>query len=278
MLSPGHAQEMVSFSQGETSYKAKVKSFKQKMMTMRKGQRVTLKTFEVEGIRLRMDLYPNGSSSDDPGYVSIYVKSFADVDVKLLLDIKIGDQEIVTDFVLYLKHNQNPCGFPEFYSHDNLYYSSEDETDDDYEITLTVKKLWKEYKEDAVDGNVIQTLTRLDTKMVNNNKQLLYRLEELERSMESLQLQGCIPDKKPQIPYPECPICLEDMTQDSRIMQCSAGHLICGGCHDRMEAKRCPSCKKPIIGRCHGMETYLRSLFPKKETPTTNNDRVYLCY
>ena len=98
-----------------------------------------------------------------------------------------------------MKHNLNPCGFPEFYSHDNLYYSSEDETDDDYEITLTVKKLWKEYKEDAVDGNVFQTLTMLDTKVDNNNKQLLQRLEKLERSMESLQLQGCMPDKKPKI-------------------------------------------------------------------------------
>ena len=227
---------------------------------------------------MRMSLYPNGSSPIFQGYVSIFVRSLADVDVKLLLDMKIGDQEIVSDFVLSLKHNINPFGFPDFYSHDNLYYSSEDETDKDYEITLTVKKLWKEYKEDAVDSNVIQTLTRLDSKMDNNSKELKQRLEKLERSMESLQLQGCMPDKKPQIPYPECPICLEDMTQDSKIMQCSAGHLICGGCHDKLEAKRCPSCKKPIIGRCHGIETYLRSLFPKKETPTGNNDRVYLCY
>ena len=142
-----------------------------------------------------------------------------------------------------------------------------------------MKKLWKEYKEDAVDSNVIQTLTRLDSKMDNKNKELQQRLEKLERSMESLQLQGRIPDTKPKIPYPECPVCLDDMTQDSRIMQCSAGHLICGGCHDRLEAKRCPSCKKPIIGRCHGIESYLRSLFPEKKRPTNNNnDRVYLCY
>ena len=83
---PSGAQEMVSYSQGETSYKVKVKSFKQKMLTMRNGQRVNLKTFEVEGIKLRMNLYPSGSSSDEEGYVSIFVQSFSDVDVKILLD------------------------------------------------------------------------------------------------------------------------------------------------------------------------------------------------
>ena len=46
---PGEAQEMVSYSQGETSYKVKVKSFKQKMMTMRNGKRVKLKIFVAEG-------------------------------------------------------------------------------------------------------------------------------------------------------------------------------------------------------------------------------------
>ena len=81
------------------------------------------------------------------------------------------------------------------------------------------------------------------------------------------------------IPYLECLICFEDITQDSRIMQCSAGHLICGGCHDQLEVKICPSCKKSIMGRCHGMESYLKSLFPQKKKPATNNnDCVYQCY
>ena len=63
------------------------------------------------------------------------------------------------------------------------------------------------------------------------------------------------------IQYPECPICLEDMTHETRIMQCYGGHPMCGVCHDKLETKICPSCKKGMIGRMHGMEKYLRTLF-----------------
>ena len=68
-------------------------------------------------------------------------------------------------------------------------------------------------------------------------------------------------DSKANIPYPECPICLEDMTHETRIMQCYGGHPMCGVCHDKLEPKICPTCKMGMIGRMHGMESYLRTLF-----------------
>ena len=61
--------------------------------------------------------------------------------------------------------------------------------------------------------------------------------------------------------YPECPICLEDMTHETRIMQCYSGHPMCGVCHNKLKTKLCPTCKMGMIGRNHGMESYLRTLF-----------------
>ena len=107
----------------------------------------------------------------------------------------------------------------------------------------------------------------------NNSQRVEKRLESLEKAVKNLvdkneSLERAVKNlvdnvgegAKPTQKYPECPVCLEDIIQDTRIMMCPAGHLLCGGCHDKMEDKICPSCQKLIIGRCHGMETYLRDM------------------
>ena len=71
--------------------------------------------------------------------------------------------------------------------------------------------------------------------------------------------------QKVHLPYPECPICLDNMTHETKIMQCGLGHLLCQKCCDRLDSRNCPTCKGAITGRCHGMESYLNTLF--------NNDK-----
>jgi len=280
----GIAQEMISYSQGQTNYKVRVKSFKHKMNTWKSGRVIRLKSFKVDGIRLLMSVYPNGNSREVEDSVSIFIHNLSDYDISIVFDLCLADQEI-NESIFSIEKKEN-LGFPTFYSHS--YRNMREDDDEFFEITLTVKKLYKEVLVEDVDSNnVTQALEslldsmekKLSFRVESNFKEMNQRLEKLETSMELLNIRDNASDDGPKIPYPDCPVCLEDITQDSRIMQCSAGHLICGGCHDKLGAKICPSCKKPIIGRCHGMESYLKSLFPeKKKLATNNNGRVYQCY
>lgn len=278
----GIAQEMISYSQGQTSYKVKVKSFKHKMLNWNSGRVIRLKSFKVDGIRLQMLVYPNGNSLEAQDYVSIYIYNLTDFGITILLDLYLGDQKFIDrTFAMSKKTNR---GYPKFFHHS--YRNMQEDDDESFEITLTVKRLYREVLADDVEGHdVIQSIDRMEKKLSSriesNYDEMKQKIEKLEKNMKNLTMRenANVTNGGPKIPYPECPICLEDITQNSRIMQCSAGHLICGGCHDQLVGKFCPSCKKPIIGRCHGMETYLRSLFPEKKKPATNNnDRVYQCY
>lgn len=245
---------MISHSEGQTSYRVRVVSFKHKMNTWKSGRVIHLKTFKIDGVKLGMQLYPNG---DEPKYennVSIFFANFSDDDIDISFDIKMGEKEIHKDVDWEIEAGKT-WGWSDFYCHAKDAYEN-DIDDKDYEITFTVKKLWKPVNEDCLYDNVS-----------DNVQSVQKRLESLEKSMKNLteksrEVTCKIPIQRPPIPYPECPICMENMTQNTRIMQCSAGHLICGGCDDKLHPKICPTCKNGIIGRCHGMESYLRTLFP----------------
>ena len=248
----GDAQEMVSHSEGHTTYKVRVKSFKHKMNTWERGMAIPLKNVMVDGIRLHLDIYPNGYKDED--FVSIFIDNISDYDISIVFDLSMGDEKM-KGCLFEIKKKGNR-GYSNFYSHNRIMSKH----DKDFEITLTVKKLYKEVLADDDDNNnVTKSLDRMERKLSS-------RIEKLEYSIKNLAMRT----GGSKIPYPECPICFEDITQDSRIMQCSAGHLICGGCHDKLRAKICPTCKKPNIGRCHGMESYLKSLFPEKKNNNNN--------
>ena len=40
---------------------------------------------------------------------------------------------------------------------------------------------------------------------------------------------------------PPCPICLEEMSGNTRIAQCNNGHLLCWSCKVKMDSNNCPS-------------------------------------
>ena len=86
----------------------------------------------------------------------------------------------------------------------------------------------------------------------------------------------------PPPPAPDCPICYEPMVPPTRIFQCGAGHLVCGGCrpkiqvfnlshHGKLEIyfsrfkqysfQECPSkCGHPLGGPAVGMESYVAQI------------------
>ena len=80
-------------------------------------------------------------------------------------------------------------------------------------------------------------------------------------------LKNCIqekeePKKRPRIPTPECPVCVNDIEPGDNVHQCSKGHLMCENCASRV--KRCPECRGEVVGRAFGFEKYFASLKEKK--------------
>jgi len=250
------ATEKISFSQGQTSYRVKVQSFKHKMNTWKNGRRVFLKKFKVDDTSLKLDLYPNGEDKDFVKHVSLFIENCSEVDIDFLCDLNMGRKVKYTDVTFSVEAWSN-MGYGTFYKHENeKIWNDDDEAygsdDSDFEITLTVKKLWKQFHVNAVNSNVSNKLTSVEQ-----------RLASLENSVKSIlsKNEEEAPSKKMKLLYPECPICLENMTHETRIMQCYSGHPMCGVCHDKLETKICPTCKMGMIGRNHGMESYLRTLF-----------------
>jgi len=253
--------EMISHSQiSPTNYKARVKSFMQKMNTWRNGRVINLKSFSVDGVKLRMKVYPNGINEDSKGYVSVAIENMNDFKIRLNCGFSFsigGKKEIVNE--IWLFDPNGTWGYSHLYHHskhhsDRGLFTFQDE-DVDCEITFTVRNVSKEVVEEEMDSHslvkeVKDTVTNLEK-----------RMENLEKSVSALQLSQGGGPPRPQPRYPECPICLENMTHETRIMQCGLGHLLCQKCFDRLDYSSCPSCGKAITGRCHGMETYLKTLF-----------------
>lgn len=242
------ATEKISYSR--TSYSVTVDSFKHKMNTWENGKRVVLNEFIVDGTNFRLALYPNGKDEERDKHVSLFIRNCSDVDIDILFDVNMGRKVEKTDVNFSIKAGGGR-GYPQFYDHDDENrWDNEDEQygsdDSDFEITLTVKNLWKHVNGGNSNSRSVQ-FSSFETRVEKE-------LESLGDSVKRLL-------SKTNIPYPECPICFENMTLATRIMQCYLGHPMCEVCHDKLETKICPTCKTGMIGRNHGMESYLRTLF-----------------
>ena len=78
-------------------------------------------------------------------------------------------------------------------------------------------------------------------------------MEDVKREVESLKRKLPAP-----ISVPECPICMDEMTPPTKIVQCLKGHKICEPCSQREEVMFCPGhCKTGFMGRDLGMEAFV---------------------
>ena len=235
------AREIISL-QPEPTYKVRVESIKHKMKTW-EPRRDIASHFAVDGVKLWFSLHPNGATKEDVNHVSFFIWNASGVAINLLCDVNMGSKAKFDDVNSHIKAGTG-WGWRKFYNHKD----DKDNEDKDFEITVTIKKMWKQLQEDGDNNN-----------QGNNSQRVEKRLERLEKRMKRLEnSEGGVASVQT---YPECPVCLEDMVEDTRIMMCGLGHLICGGCHEKLVSKTCPSCRKEIIGRCQGMEAYVRNLY-----------------
>ena len=140
------ASEMISHREGRTSYKGRVESFKHKMKTWEPGMLICSKYFKVNGVKLRIALYPNGIDQEAVNHVSLAICNASGVAIDMLM----GDKTKYDDC-----HIHFPAG--SFGGRDQFYNRKTDQDDDDADfeiiITLIIKKLWKQVKEDGVISN-----------------------------------------------------------------------------------------------------------------------------
>ena len=83
----GIADEKISHDQGITNYRVKVHSFEQKMSQWKPGRIIHLKTFCVNGVELRLEVYPNGETNKTRDFTSIYIANLSNDDIKITFDL-----------------------------------------------------------------------------------------------------------------------------------------------------------------------------------------------
>ena len=260
----GITEEKISRDQGMTSYRCKVLSFESKM-NWRPGSQISLKSFYVDGVKLKLGLYPNGATNKDKDHTSIYVENMSPDDIKIDYELSMGyRKEIVNGDIIKASDGY---GFPQFFKHSLHSFLHNSKDDKNLEIVWNIKKVWKDF----TDGEKIETeeqMKRLQIQVNNQNvqmKQMMEGINNLESQMKQLlKVHNNNADNmanKQTVPKPECPVCMEDMGPGTRIMQCEAGHFLCWSCSLKPEIGRvCPSCREPFVGRAHGMEAYLKTV------------------
>ena len=227
---------------GDATYTVQIRNFHQKMKTWNPSSKITTEHFTVQDVEMYLIIYPNGAINSFQGNVSLVLVNVTSKRVFLSYEIHIGDQGLA----LLEERHMKPNGSLRFlFDHVSNYasYKPDEELKIKFKITkLTTDKvvldMYKESKMKFEETKVELALMRA-------------KLEEFERN-----------NNRGKLRKPECPICFEEMSPDTKIAQCINGHLLCWSCKEKMNNNNCPSCRLPLDGRTFGkLENYLRSLF-----------------
>ena len=258
----------------------KIKNFQNKMKTWPPGRYTKSETFSVDGVPLYLRIHPNGNEAKNEGSVSLFLWNDSPDEIQVEFDCTMKDVVSCTK-TDKMKPASN-WGFFSLYCHKDV---KEVGTDEETMIKVTFKSMKKELSNLALYSSIENQIKRGNDELKTNIQsgtielkrkyesieenfekrvsKLESRLEStLEASSESIKLKiennSC---KNNNVAKPRCPICLEEMSPDTKIAQCLSGHLLCWGCKEKMGDKECAFCEQPVNGRAFGMEAYLRTLF-----------------
>ena len=244
-----------------TNFMFRIRSFANKMENWSPGRVIQSQAFYHDDIPLQLDVYPNGSKRDNEGYVSVYIINLGSR--KIFIEGRFEMRNYKNDFGFYIGSNERD-GFSRFFNHDFL--DQDDITDGDLMLHVTVFKAWRDHK--AGDLNVSQRTKVIDSKidfLVKEMQAVKTTLSNIpnddsKRRKIAFGREALTEEERNRlIPKPECPICTNEMTPNTRIAHCVSGHLICWDCKGKVDV--CPSCNHVIVGRATGMENYLKTLF-----------------
>ena len=281
----GITEEKISRGPGMVSYRCQVLSFENKMRAWKPGRIIRLKSFYVNGIQLRLQLYPNGRANAERNFTSMFVENMGQEDIKIDCDLSIGGEKMSLNADT-IRAGES-FGWPRFYDHAQHNFAQNDsdsepeDNDENLEIVLNIKRVWKDFSDGektvletkvdkivenqtAISVNQLKIKAQLETKINNLEVQMREMMQEMKSNASSRRSewrQLGTSDRQHLVPKPECPVCMEELGPGTRIMQCGAGHLLCWGCSQKPEVTGCPTCREPFTGRAHGMEAYLKMVF-----------------
>jgi len=266
----GITKERVSHDNGngQIHYRALIRSFRDKMRNWNPGRVVRLKPVTVDGVPLKLLVYPNGDEKDSAGYISYYIENLGAYDIEVDFELQIKEMNMEqTEFPISAFQS---FGHTKYFHHDKILgngcYGDDDDSDEALEIQWTIKKVWKDVDSFNLSNN---SLSSKIEKTAENTKSLQDNLAKLSEKYNSLteslkKIETEMNKDKKKIPLPECPVCSNELGLDVKIAQCPSGHLLCWTCKERMSVPQCitqcPSCQAPVVNRAHGMESYIKTL------------------
>ena len=111
----GITDEKISHDQGMTSYRCQVLSFEDKMRSWKPGRLLRLKSFYVNGVKLRLQVYPNGDSNANRDFTSIFVDSMSPNDIVIDMDLSMGRTKLSNNSLKVQAYGG--LGWSRFYDH-----------------------------------------------------------------------------------------------------------------------------------------------------------------
>lgn len=255
------------------------------------GKPLHAKTKAIEGVLLKVLIYPNGLSEEFHGWLSIMFENLNDVDIDLNVKVQIKN---TTERRCICIQKRSCNGIRKLIHHEELFngkrkheeYVDYNSIEEKIELKYTIEGFWKELNlknnGDSITQKTFNILSKMNDfpvqkqiKPGNNigkfgNEQgsrhqdnEVVKIEKKEQRTEDFfHWQNISKENRSQLlksmPLPFCRLCNRKFFEVT-IRQCKNGHLACGTCCVS-NTSRCPKCKEECIYIAEDLQKYFNLL------------------
>jgi len=103
------------------TYRWTIEDFRTKMETFKLGQQLESSQFVINGLKLCINLYPNGRNDEEGGFVSLFLRNDNSIQMEVMCQFTLGMKNAFKHHFSFNKINPNSgYGFPKMYSHEQI--------------------------------------------------------------------------------------------------------------------------------------------------------------
>ena len=212
----------------------------------------------IEGVLLRVLIYPNGVTEESRSHLSFFVENLSDVRLEVDVEVKLMGKTEIERIIMNKRSSQ---GIRKFMHHDQIFRNKAGIPEDEIVLEYTIKGFWKELNRyndnnDSVAQktlrNTAEILNRMPESSFQKNKKPRIRCEtsdgEHASHLDNVMTKSDVEDNKREgllhwqtltsagrkqliasMTLPFCRICKNKLF-GVIIKQCKNGHLACGMC------------------------------------------------